>query len=123
MLKIKNIKWDTDGDKEVFASLPQEIDFDENKLHLECKPSDECYEDELLDAVADWLSDEYGFCHGGFSIEDEIVENDTKRLRDIVEWAVAKEGYKVLEVKNNAIIIRNALLDQDFEIAINSIAG
>ncbi len=34
MLKIKNIKWDTDGDKEVFASLPQEIDFDENKLHL-----------------------------------------------------------------------------------------
>ena len=28
MLKIKNIKWDTDGDKEVFASLPQEIDFD-----------------------------------------------------------------------------------------------
>lgn len=26
MLKIKNIKWDTDVDKEVFASLPQEID-------------------------------------------------------------------------------------------------
>ena len=123
MLKIKNIKWDTDGDKEVFASLPQEIELDENRLHLECKPDDECYEDELLDAVAAWLSDEYGFCHGGFSIEDEIVENDTKRLRDIVEWAVAKEGYKVLEVKNNAIIIRNAILDQDFEIAINSIAG
>ena len=57
------------------------------------------------------------------STATKFVENDTKWLRDIVEWAVAKEGCKVLEVKNNAIIIRNALLDQDFEIAINSITG
>lgn len=34
---VRNIKWDTDGDKE-----------------------------EFLDDVSDWLSDEYGFCHFGF---------------------------------------------------------
>ena len=49
---VRNIKWDTDGDKEVFDSLPQE-------------------EEEFLDDVSDWLSDEYGFCHFGF---DEPVE-------------------------------------------------
>lgn len=28
-MKITNIKWDTDGDEEVFATLPQEIDVPE----------------------------------------------------------------------------------------------
>ncbi len=120
MLKIKNIKWDTDGDKKVLATLPTEVEVGKDDLDIDI---DEDYEEALNDAVSDYLSDTYGFCHFRFSIEDEIVENDTKWLRDIVEWAVVKEGCKVLEVKNNAIIIRNALLDQDFEIAINSIAG
>lgn len=123
MLKIKNIKWDTDGDKEILATLPAEVEVDENDLDLDIDKDNEDYEEALSDAVSDYLSDTYGFCYFGFSVENEIIDNDTKWLRDIVEWAVAKEGCKVLEVKNNAIIIRNALLDQDFEIAINSIAG
>ena len=120
MLKIKNIKWDTDGDKEVFASLPQEIDFDENKLHLECKPSDECYEDELLDAVADWLSDEYGFCYGGFEIERETAIG---RIFALIEPVLACAGYRIMDGDHDTLIIRNNETDTDYEIRVEEIAN
>lgn len=51
-MKAKNIKWDTDGDQEVFDSLPKEV-----KVPSRFSESD-------------WLSDTYGFCHGGFEVED-----------------------------------------------------
>lgn len=69
-MKITNIKWDTDGDKEVFATLPQEIDVPEYFLEKKNFEIDGEYdEDEMLDQLSDWISDEYGFCHGGFDIE------------------------------------------------------
>lgn len=58
--------WDTDGDKEVFDSLPQEV-----VLPDYLTPSNYEGKEEFLDDVSDWLSDEYGFCHFGF---DEPVE-------------------------------------------------
>jgi hypothetical protein len=48
--KITNIKWDTDEDELIFASLPQ---------NLEITVADE-------DDIADALSDAYGFCVFGF---------------------------------------------------------
>ena len=63
---VRNIKWDTDGDKEVFDSLPQEV-----VLPDYLTPSNYEGKEEFLDDVSDWLSDEYGFCHFGF---DEPVE-------------------------------------------------
>lgn len=57
---VRNIKWDTDGDKEVFDSLPDYL-----------TPSNYEGKEEFLDDVSDWLSDEYGFCYFGF---DEPVE-------------------------------------------------
>lgn len=35
-------------------------------------------EDEILDCLADWVSDEYGFCHKGISVEglDEYLEDN-----------------------------------------------
>lgn len=74
MKKVTNIKWDTDGDQDTFDSLPQEV-------ILPAKFSKENYVDEngnfgnaernaMLDDVSDWLSDEYGFCHDGFEIEE-----------------------------------------------------
>lgn len=63
---IKNIKWDTDGDMEALASLPTEV----------YTPSFLCQEqyddvEEFLGDVSDWLSDEYGWCHFGFDVDDE----------------------------------------------------
>lgn len=63
---VRNIKWDTDGDKEVFDSLPQEVVLPDYLI-----PSNYEGKEEFLDDVSDWLSDEYGFCHIGF---DEPVE-------------------------------------------------
>ena len=61
---VKNIKWDTDGDEEIFKSLPQQID-----ISNVFNPDDYEYEEDMFDDVSDWLSDTYGFCHGGFEVE------------------------------------------------------
>lgn len=60
MVKVKctEIQWDTDGDKELFKSLPQEVEI----------TLDDCVESDYLDdELADALSDEYGFCMFGFN--------------------------------------------------------
>ena len=97
-----------------------EVHFDENKLHLECKPSDECYEDELLDAVADWLSDEYGFCHGGFEIERETAIG---RIFALIEPVLACAGYRIMDGDHDTLIIRNNETDTDYEIRVEEIAN
>lgn len=75
MLKAINIKWDTDGDKDVFNELPMEMIIP-NELE-ELYKKDREY---ALEEISDWLSDETGFCHAGFEIEKvitkESVEND-----------------------------------------------
>ena len=75
MLKAKNIKWDTDGDMEVFNELPTEMIIP-NELE-ELYKKDREY---ALEEISDWLSDETGFCHAGFEVVKEItkesVEND-----------------------------------------------
>ena len=50
---VRNIKWDTDGDKEVFDSLPQEV-----VLPDYLTPSNYEGKEEFLDDVSDWLSDD-----------------------------------------------------------------
>lgn len=69
-MKAINIKWDvTDGAEdmtqekinEILDSLPTEIEVP-NYLGDD--------EDEFLDNVSDWLSDEFGFCHDGFELVD-----------------------------------------------------
>lgn len=75
MLKAINIKWDTDGDKNVFNELPTEMTVP-NELE-EMYKKDREY---ALEEISDWLSDETGFCHSGFEIEKgitkESVENE-----------------------------------------------
>lgn len=75
MLKAINIKWDTDGDKEVLNELPTEMIIP-NELE-ELYKKDREY---ALEEISDWLSDETGFCHDGFEVVMEItrqsVENE-----------------------------------------------
>ena len=75
MLKAINIKWDTDGDMEVFNELPTEIIIP-NELE-ELYKKDREY---ALEEISDWLSDDTGFCHDGFEVVMEItrqsVENE-----------------------------------------------
>lgn len=57
MKKATNIQWDTDGDKAVLESLPTEIQIPDGM-------TDE-------DDIADYISEKTGFCHYGFTIEEE----------------------------------------------------
>ena len=49
-----NIKWDTDGDKELLNQLPQSVEIPEGMTDI--------------DEISDFLSDTYGFCHTGFDL-------------------------------------------------------
>lgn len=75
MLKAINIKWDTDGDKEVFNELPTEIIVPDELEEMYKKDKEYA-----LEEISDWLSDETGFCHAGFELEKvitkEFVENE-----------------------------------------------
>lgn len=53
-MKAINIKWDTDGDMELFNELPIEIEIPEGI-------TDE-------DEISDYLSEQTGFCHSGFEL-------------------------------------------------------
>jgi hypothetical protein len=56
-MKAVNIQWDVDDIRDL-EFLPTEIELPDN-IDLE---------DE--DAISDYLSDETGFCHKGFELED-----------------------------------------------------
>lgn len=77
MLKAINIKWDTDGDMEVFNELPTELIIPDDLEELYKRKEDREY---ALEEIADWLSEDTGFCHDGFKIEKvitkEFVEDD-----------------------------------------------
>lgn len=57
-MRAYDIRWDTDGDKNVFNELPQEIDIPNGMLDL--------------DEISDYLSDQTGFCHDGFKLSANI---------------------------------------------------
>lgn len=84
--KIVDIKWDTDGDKALFDSLPQKI----------ILPEQFCTEDkddyDYLDEVSEWLSDEYGYCQSGFRIQNNVVyyEKETGYPDDIPMYVPMK---------------------------------
>lgn len=73
MLKAINIKWDTDGDKEVFNELPTEIIVPDELEEMYKKDKEYA-----LEEISDWLSDETGFCHAGFELEKMITKGSVE---------------------------------------------
>ena len=73
MLKAINIKWDIDGDMDILKTLPTEMTIP-NYLEEMYREN----EDDGLDEIADWLSEETGFCHAGFEIEKEITKESVE---------------------------------------------
>lgn len=58
-VKVSNIEWDIDEED---SDLPTEIEFQSEEYYEIC--------DKLIDEISDWLSDEYGYCHDGFEVEE-----------------------------------------------------
>ena len=73
MLNAINIKWDTDGDKEVFNELPTEIIVPDELEEMYKKDKEYA-----LEEISDWLSDETGFCHAGFELEKMIAKGSVE---------------------------------------------
>lgn len=73
MLKAINIKWDTDGDKEVFNNLPTEMIVPDELEEMYKKDKEYA-----LEEISDWLSDETGFCHADFEIKREITKESVE---------------------------------------------
>lgn len=73
MLKAKNIKWDTDGDMEVFNELPTEMIIPDELEEMYKKDKEYA-----LEEISDWLSEETGFCHDGFEIEKGITRQSVE---------------------------------------------
>lgn len=73
MLKAINIKWDTDGDKEVFNELLTEMIIPDELEEMYKKDKEYA-----LEEISDWLSGETGFCHDGFNIEREITKESVE---------------------------------------------
>ena len=53
---VENIDWDIDGYEEVLDSLPAQLTV--------LVPNDE---EDPEEYISDYLSDEYGYCHNGFT--------------------------------------------------------
>lgn len=110
MLKAINIKWDTDGDKDVLNELPTEMIIP-NKLE-ELYKKDKEY---ALEEISDWISDETGFCHAGFEIEKvitkESVENELYDFfNDKMETGEAPEIEWVRRFKGTLVTIDNGIV-------------
>jgi hypothetical protein len=75
MLKAINIKWDTDGDMEVLNELPTELIIPDDLEELYKRKEDREY---ALEEIADWLSEDTGFCHDGFEIEKGITRQSVE---------------------------------------------
>nr|DAH62696.1 MAG TPA: hypothetical protein [Caudoviricetes sp.] len=110
MLKAINIKWDTDGDKNVFNELPTEMIIP-NELE-ELYKKDREY---ALEEISDWLSDETGFCHAGFEVEKvitkESVENELYDFfNDRIETGDAPEIERVRVFKDNLVTVDNGII-------------
>lgn len=104
MIIVKNIKWDvTDGaedttpeeDAEILESLPQKIEVStedvdpaEYGLPVDADLETILQNDDFIEAISDFISDEYEFCHAGFDVAlpEKQVYNIT--IQDSASYAI-----------------------------------
>lgn len=110
MLKAINIMWDTDGDNEIFESLPKEM-FIPDELEIMYEKDKEY----ALEEISEWLSDETGFCHGGFEVVKEITKESVENelydfFNDKMETGEAPEIEWVRRFKGTLVTMDNGIV-------------
>lgn len=110
----------TDGDKKLLEALPTEVLINDEDLQHYIDPDSDC--DAKMDAVSDYLTDTYGYCHKGFDT-CILPSEEELNLLDIIESALALQGYDVMDANGNTYIVRSAKDDLDFEIRVQTIAN
>lgn len=88
---IYDIKWDTDGDKKIFRTLPKEVWYSHVITEEE---REDCDLDSLIeDEISNYISDEFSFCHEGFEYETY----ETYLLKKILALYGKEEEYEVYD--------------------------
>lgn len=59
-MRAVDIKWDTDGDDAVLKTLPSEMEIPDHIMWMAKQD---------MGTIGDYLSDQTGFCHFGYSLE------------------------------------------------------
>ena len=68
-IKVIDIEWDTDDDQEVLDALPKEVIVNLEDIDwIDGEVPNDITEDNSSD-VADYLSDQYGFCVNSFDYQ------------------------------------------------------
>lgn len=80
-MKMVNIDWDTDNDKEILETLPTEVEIPKG-----------IYE---VDEVVDWVSDKNGFCI--FNFHMEYTKNDVNNYLEESLKNSDLEGFEIPE--------------------------
>lgn len=137
MLKVVNIKWATDGDKDAQKSLPSEM-IVPSDLALQYERMSDL--NDATDDISDWLSDETGFCHYGFDLihdvtnesvcedlyrffSDEMARNETSDMQQV--RSLKEKGEKgekrgiVIDCKNGKRIILRIRVEEDAKKNVN----
>ena len=90
--RVYDIEWDTDG---IDEGLPEEMTV--------VVPADEDDDEEY---IANYITDDTGFCHKGFRVEKIIYQehlklekilNETHTISHFIEWMLYKKEYQISE--------------------------
>lgn len=97
---------------EVLNELPTELIIPDDLEELYKRKEDREY---ALEEIADWLSEDTGFCHDGFEIEKvitkEFVEDDLYDFfSDKMETGDAPEIERVRVFKDNLVTVDNRII-------------
>ena len=111
MVKIMNIKWDTESDgvtvPQEDLGLPTNIEIDDDKI----ESLDE-------DAVTDWLSNEYGYCVFGYDLCQVPYTRAIELINSFIDHiSVAENISTVIEELSNRGFTKNELLFFNFSQA------
>lgn len=80
-IQVKNIKWDTDGEK--IDYLPKEFEYIDPTIEIM-----EDYFNGNYESISDNLSDSYGYCHFGFDLKMVVYgDDDNEEIMNVISGA------------------------------------
>lgn len=102
-MKAVNIMWDTDGDKDILNELPKEM---------------ELPQDIDADEIGDYLSDETGYCHFGYQLEESYYMDkiETRRYEN-------DKSYGIVILVNGKSVCDVEIIRADNEVVVHPFSG